>query len=81
MPIIYATLLIVRVLSLKCLILKEEPKVYPCVVNGEVDGVSEFSNPFTPKNVWLLLCPYSITLESNVKVVIMKETITDLRSS
>ena len=43
MPIIYATLLIVRVLSLKCLILKEEPKIYPCVVNGEVDGVSEFS--------------------------------------
>ena len=38
-------------------------------------------NPFTPKSVWLIICPYSITLESNVKVTRLKEIISNSRSS
>ena len=38
-------------------------------------------NPFTPKSVWLIICPYSITLESNVKVMRLKETLSNSRSS
>lgn len=38
-------------------------------------------NPFTPKSVWLIICPYSITLESNVKVTRLIEIISNSRSS
>ena len=38
-------------------------------------------NPLTPKSDWLLLSPHSITLESNVKVMRIKEMIINLRSS
>ena len=37
--------------------------------------------PISPECDWLLISPYFINLKSNVKVMRMKEMITDLRSS
>ena len=43
---------------------------------------SLFLNNFlTFKNEWFLISPYNITLESNVKVIILKEMISNLSSS
>ena len=41
----------------------------------------EFFNPLTPKRVQHLISPYNITLESNMKVMRIKEMITNKRSS
>ena len=35
----------------------------------------------TPESYWLLVSPYSLTLESNVKIIRIEEMITNLRSS
>ena len=40
-----------------------------------------FNNPLTPKSYRLLISLYSITLESKVKVMMMKKIIINLRSS
>ena len=40
-----------------------------------------FNNPLTPKNYRLLISLYSITLESKVKVMMMKKIIINLRNS
>ena len=34
-------------------------------------------NPKTPKNDWHLISPYNISLESNIKVMRIKEMITN----
>ena len=38
-------------------------------------------NPLIPKSDWHLIFPYNITRESNIKVMRMKEMITNKRSS
>ena len=38
------------------------------------------TDPLTPKSEWFLVSRYSITLESIVKVTVMRDTITDLGS-
>ena len=40
-----------------------------------------FASPLKPKMDWLLISPYRITFESNVKVRRVMEMITNLRSS
>ena len=40
-----------------------------------------FASPLKPKSDWLLISPYRITFESNVKVRRVMEMITNLRSS
>ena len=38
------------------------------------------TDPLTPKSEWFLVSRYSITLESIVKVTVMRDMITDLGS-
>ena len=38
------------------------------------------TDPLTPKSEWFLISRYNITLESNVKVTVMTDMVTDLGS-
>ena len=46
-------------------------------------GLNHFflNNFLTFKNDWFLISPYNITFESNVKLIILQEMISNLRSS
>ena len=41
---------------------------------------SSYINPLNPNSDWLIIPPYSVTLESNIKAMRIKETITNVEA-
>ena len=62
-----------------CWILLPSYLLLPCEMQGEVDV--ELINPLTPKSDWHLISPYCITPESNIKVMRIKEMITNKKKA